>query len=148
MATLIFSQLVDIEQIRQLLEAQFKITGIPSAILDTDENILAAVGWQDICTRFHRVHPNSNARCLESDAYIKSHLCDFKGGYLEYRCKNGLWDVAVPIIINGRHMATLFTGQFFYDDDKPDLRFFHAQAEEFGFDTDSYLDALRRVPVC
>jgi PAS domain S-box-containing protein len=143
-----FSQLVDIEQIRQLLETQYKITGIPSAILDTDENILAAVGWQDVCTRFHRVHPHSLARCLESDAHIKSHLHDFKGGYLEYRCKNGMWDVAVPIIINGENVATLFTGQFFYDDDKPDMRFFHAQANEFGFDMDSYLDALSRVPVC
>ena len=56
--------------------------------------------------------------------------------------------MAVPIIINGVHLATLFTGQFFYEDEKPDLEFFRAQAEEFGFDTDGYLAALSRVPVC
>ena len=54
---LTFAQLVDMEQIQRLLESNYKITGILSAILDTDENILAAAGWQDLCTRFHRVNP-------------------------------------------------------------------------------------------
>ncbi len=148
MANISFVQLVDIEHIRQLLEAQYRITGILSAILDTDENILVAVGWQDICTRFHRVHPGACARCRESDAYIKAHLQYFNGEYLDYRCKNGLRDVAVPIIIGGAHLATLFTGQFFYDDEKPDMEYFRAQAEKFGFDTGDYLEALGRVPIC
>lgn len=143
-----FVQLVDIEQIRQLLEAQYKITGILSAILDTDENILVAVGWQDICTCFHRAHPTTCARCRESDAYIKEHLHDSNIEYLDYRCRNGLRDLAVPIVIDGNHLATLFTGQFFYDDDIPDTEFFRVQAKEFGFDIDSYLAALGRVPVC
>src|SRR5512141_2673166 len=96
-----FTQLVDIEQIRRLLEAHYRTTGVLSAILDTDENILVAVGWQDICTRFHRVHPATNARCHQSDAYIKSHLHDLGEGFLDYRCGNGLRDVAMPIIIGG-----------------------------------------------
>jgi ligand-binding sensor protein len=61
--------------------------------------------------------------------------------------QNGLRDVAVPIIIAGEHLATFFTGQFFYDDDKPDVGYFRAQAREFGFDEESYLEALSRVPV-
>jgi PAS domain S-box-containing protein len=147
MTKLTFAQLVDIEQIQRMLEAHYKITGVLSAILDTDEKILVAAGWQDICTRFHRVHPGACERCRESDAYIKAHLPDFAGEYLDYKCKNGLWDVAVPIIITGEHLATFFTGQFFYDDDKPDMDFFRTQAREFGFDEESYLEALSRVPV-
>jgi PAS domain S-box-containing protein len=142
-----FAQLVDIEQTQHILESHYKITGVLSAILDNDEKILAAAGWQDICTRFHRAHPDVCKRCMESDAYIKKHLPDFKGEYLDYRCKNGLRDVAVPIIIAGEHMATFFTGQFFYDDDHPDVEYFRAQAREFGFDEESYLEALGRVPV-
>jgi PAS domain S-box-containing protein len=148
MTDLSFTQLVDIGQVRQLLEAHYRFTGILSAILDTDENVLVAVGWQDICTRFHRAHPVACARCRESDARVKKHLHDLGGDYLDYRCENGLREVAVPIIINGKHLATLFTGQFFYDDEKPDMDFFRAQAEEFGFDTESYLAAVGRVPVC
>ena len=142
-----FAQLVDIEQIQHLLEAQFKITGVLSAILDTDENILAAAGWQDICTQFHRVHPGTMQCCRESDAYIKKHLPDFTGEYLDYKCKNGLRDVAMPIIIAGEHLATFFTGQFFYDDDTPDPEYFREQARHYGFDEESYLEALRRVPI-
>jgi two-component system cell cycle sensor histidine kinase/response regulator CckA len=142
-----FVQLVDIEQVQRMLEAHYRITGVLSAILDPDEKILVAVGWQDICTRFHRVHPGACDRCRESDAYIKAHLPDFQGEYLEYKCKNGLRDVAVPIVIAGEHVATFFTGQFFYDDDRPDTEYFRAQAREFGFDEQSYLEALSRVPV-
>jgi hypothetical protein len=54
---LTFAQLVDMEQIQRLLESNYKITGILSAILDTEENILVAAGWQDLCTRYHRVNP-------------------------------------------------------------------------------------------
>ncbi len=51
-------------------------------------------------------------------------------------------------MIGGEHLATLFTGQFFYDDDEIDVEYFRAQAEEFGFDVAGYLDALKKVPVC
>ncbi|MGA7828288.1 MAG: PocR ligand-binding domain-containing protein [Geobacteraceae bacterium] len=142
-----FTQLVDIEQIQRMLEAHYRVTGVLSAILDSDGTILAATGWQDICTRFHRTHPDTCKRCRESDHYIKAHLPDFDGEYLDYKCRNGLRDVAVPIIIAGEHLATFFTGQFFYDDEKPDVEFFRAQAQEFGFDEQDYLEALNRVPV-
>ena len=59
MTNLTFAQLVDTEQIQRMLESQYKLTGAPSSILDTDERTLIAVGWQEICTRFHRVHPGS-----------------------------------------------------------------------------------------
>lgn len=65
--------------------------------------------------------------------------------YHFYQCLNGLIDVAVPIIINGEHVANLFSGQFFFE--KPDLEFFKQQAKTFGFDEDKYLEALSRVPV-
>jgi len=143
-----FTQLVDLENVRELLEAHFLITGMVSAILDTDENVLVAVGWQDICVRFHRAHPDASVHCRESDAYIKAHLHDLRDGFLDYKCRNGLWDVVMPIFIGGEHLATIFTGQFFYDDDKPDLEFFRAQAREFGFVEAEYLSALSRVQVC
>jgi PAS domain S-box-containing protein len=142
-----FNQLVDIEQVRNLLKSHHALTGMTYAILDTDENILIAVGWQDICTRFHRVNPVSCASCRESDAYIKIHLLDFEGDFLEYRCKNGMIDVAMPIIIDGEHVATFFSGQFFYEDDLPNTDFFRNQAKTLGFDLEEYLNALERVPI-
>jgi PAS domain S-box-containing protein len=136
---------IDIPGLQRLMENFYAATGIPGSVLDAGENILVATGWQEICTRFHRVHPVTLQRCLESDAHIKSLLG--AEGYAQYRCKNGMWDLAVPIVIAGEHVATLFLGQFFYEDESPDLAFFQAQCEECGFDEKAYLAAFARVPV-
>ncbi|MDD2338197.1 MAG: PAS domain S-box protein, partial [Geobacteraceae bacterium] len=140
-------QFLDMEEIKKLLEAYFKLHGIISAILDPDGNIIVAVGWQDICTRFHRMNPISRARCQESDLSINSRLHTCGKDFLEYKCRNGLWDVALPIFVEGEHVATFFTGQFFYEDDLPDREKFHAQAVELDFNEKDYLSALDRVPV-
>lgn len=146
MAEYLFEQLVDFDKIRDLLQAHSKITGICSGILDLDQNILLAEGWQDICTLFHRVHPETAARCLESNEILTRRLHG-EGEYQECKCRNGLWDIAMPIVIDGNHLATFFTGQFFYAEDQVYEEFFHAQAVEFGFDEEAYIAALRRIPV-
>ena len=140
-----FEQIVDVKHLQELMDLFHATSGIPSAILAPDGRILIASGWQDLCTRFHRVHPVTAARCLESDNYIKENLHQEK--YVVYKCRNGLCDVAVPIMIEGKHVSTLFLGQFLFEDDKPDIGFFRRQAEEFGFDVDEYLAALSSVPV-
>lgn len=139
-----FTELVDIEELRGLCEEFSDITGAVTAILDLEGNILIATGWQDICTKFHRVNPGTAARCLESDTVLADQL-KLGESYNVYRCKNGLVDVAVPINIGGEHVANLFTGQFFFD--KPDTQYFIRQANEFRFDQGAYLDALEKTPV-
>lgn len=142
-----FEQLVNLEQVRKLLDSHNGFSGMAYGLFDTNENNLLAVGWQDICTQFHRVHPVSCARCRESDAYLKTDLYGKKGPCLEYCCKNGMIDVAMPIMVEGRHLATFFTGQFFYEGEQPDRAFFIRQADELGFEQEGYLAALDRVPV-
>lgn len=141
-----FSQLVDIERVQTLLQSHHYLSGMSYSLLDTEENILIAVGWQDICARFHRTHPATRARCHESDTFIKSHPQEGEKDFIEYRCGNGMVDVALPLVIDGRHAATFFVGQFFYDDDRPDQEFFRAQAALYGFDPDGYSRALTQVP--
>ncbi|OOM05839.1 PocR ligand-binding domain-containing protein [Clostridium saccharobutylicum] len=55
--------------------------------------------------------------------------------------------IAIPIIMSGMCIATIFFSQFFYDDEEIDIECFKAQALEFGFDEKGYLDALSRVPI-
>ncbi len=43
-----FVELVDISKLQNLMEGFYLVTGILSAVLDTDANILIAVGWQDM----------------------------------------------------------------------------------------------------
>jgi signal transduction histidine kinase/CheY-like chemotaxis protein len=139
-------ELVDLAPIQRLAEANYRASGMPIGIIDAgDGAVLVGVGWQDICTRFHRVHPDTAARCRESDDFIKAHLSD--AGPCEYRCRNGLRDIGLPIRVDGQHLATLFMGQFFYEGEAPDRAFFVEQARQVGFEEGPYLSALERVPV-
>ncbi|WP_184415243.1 PocR ligand-binding domain-containing protein [Rhodocyclus tenuis] len=139
-----FSELVDVGELQKLCESFTRLTGAVTAVLDLDGTVLVSTGWQDICTRFHRVNAQTAARCHESDTVLAGQLSHGEA-YNVYQCKNGLVDVAVPISIGGEHVANFFTGQFFFD--TPDRLFFSRQAQAFGFDESAYLRALDKAPV-
>jgi len=138
-----FTDLVDIDAFRSMLKSFYEATGILHGLVDTDNNIISAMGWQQACTDFHRVNPCSNARCLESNCYLAEHLSE--GAFVGYACKNGLMDYATPIVIEGRHLATLYFGQLLHE--PPDIEFFRRQAQECGFDEAAYLAAISKIPI-
>lgn len=136
--------LLDIQKLRELLDSLYEISIIPSAIIDTEGNVLIASAWQDICTKFHRINPDSKKQCIQSDQCIgvnpeQKELCTF------YVCPMGLVDAATPIIIEGKHLGNVFVGQFFLE--PPDQAVFLAQARRYGYAEDAYLEAMRKVPV-
>ena len=136
--------IVDIPAIQAMMDDFFKVTGILSAILDTSGNVLIAVGWQDICTKFHRVNPQMRLNCTESDTQLSAGVAP--GAFKFYRCKNSLWDVVTPLMLGDRHVGNLFSGQFFFDDDEVDRDVFRAQARTNGLNEAEYMAALDRVP--
>jgi anti-anti-sigma factor len=138
------SDLIDVPRMQELMDSFYAVTQAPSAILDSDGTVLTATAWQDICTQYHRTHPDCELRCRQSDTYIAQHLNE-GANYVLYECANGLVDVASPIIVEGEHVGTVFTGQFLLHE--PDVEFFRAQAREFDFDEVGYLQALKAVPV-
>jgi len=142
--TLELSDIVDIEMLKSLMENFYQLTGILGAVLDTSGNVLVAVGWQDICTKFHRCNPDTNRNCLESDTILTNDVP--VGTFRQYRCKNNMWDMVTPLEVGGKHMGNVFIGQFFYEDETPDVELFREQARKYGFDETEYLATLDRVP--
>lgn len=136
--------LLDQDRMQQLLDTYCDAVGISSAIIDLEGKVFVGARWQRICTDFHRVNAQTCARCIESDTVLAGQLTEGEGFSL-YRCRNGLTDVASPIIIEGRHVANVFVGQFLPE--PADEEFFRAQAREFGFDEAAYIEALSHVPV-
>ncbi|HEX8963970.1 MAG TPA: EAL domain-containing protein [Rhodocyclaceae bacterium] len=136
--------LIDVASLRSLLDDLAAVVGIATALLDLDGNILQSAGWQKACTEFHRADLRSCANCTESDLFLASHLRE--GEFVDYKCKNGLWDVVTPVFVGSEHLCNLYCGQFFYDDDEIDDDFFLAQAEHFGYDAAAYLAAIHEVP--
>lgn len=137
-------ELIDMKKVDNLLEGFNKSTGYVTAILDLNGKVLYKSGWRDICTNFHRVNPETSKRCTISDTELAGKMRDGEKFHF-YECLNGLVEVAVPIIINGEHIANLFSGQLFFG--KPDYDFFRNQAKQYGFDEKEYLDALKKIPI-
>ncbi len=138
------SDIIDIDNLQFLLDRFSKVTGAVTALIDLEGNVLMASGWQDICTKFHRINPETCKRCIESDTALAGMLGQGEK-YNVYTCKNGLTDIAVPIIIEGEHVGNFFTGQFFFE--PPDEAFFRKQAAQYGFKEQEYIEALRRAPI-
>src|SRR5690606_14914887 len=94
------SDLVDLTLLLKLLDAHYTTTKAPYGIIDAENNILGGKGWQDICTRFHRMCPMTEHGCNQSDSYLNRHLME--GIYMGHKCPNGLMDYAAPIIVEGQ----------------------------------------------
>lgn len=136
--------ILDRKVLQSMMDVFYQITKIPNAIVDLEGQHLVHSGWQDICTKFHRVHPDTMKNCHEAATSLAKGI-DY-GTFKAYHCKNNLWDIVTPIVINGKHMGNIFVGQFFYEDETPDYSLFIDQAHKYGFNEDEYLAALDNVP--
>ena len=140
-----FAELVDIPKLQALMESYSEVLGIPNAIVDIYGRQIVHAGWMEACTNFHRPTAASCARCQHSDAVLGARARNSQGGFVTSTCQNGLVDTASPIIVEGQHVANVFTGQFFSA--PPDIEFFRQQAQAFGYDEAAYLAAISRVPI-
>jgi PAS domain S-box-containing protein len=138
------ADLIDVPLLKSMMDDFYELTNIPMSLLDLDSTVVVGAGWQDACTRFHRVNPETCANCMASDTILAA---DIPAGETKlYKCKNGMWDAATPIMVRDRRVGTIFTGQFFFDDEIVDLEFFREQARRYGFDQQEYLAAIQSVP--
>lgn len=143
-AAMALGEILDVPAIQAMMDASYALTKIGIGIIDVQGNVLVATGWQDICTKFHRQHPETCRHCLESDTVLTANV--EPGTFKMYRCQNGMWDIVTPIVVTGKHVGNLFLGQFLFDDETPDYEAFRTAARRYGFDEMEYLAALDRVP--
>ncbi|PSH02893.1 MAG: hypothetical protein CXZ00_15045 [Acidobacteria bacterium] len=138
------SDILDVQLIRSLMTDFYAISKIPMALVDIHGKVLAGVGWQRICTDFHRVNPESCRNCFESDTELTAGVRP--GEYRMYKCKNQMWDVATPLVVGEHHLGNVFSGQFFFEDEEQDLKSFRDQAAKYGFNEQEYMAALAEIP--
>ena len=67
--------------------------------------------------------------CRESNIYLTGCLKDLQELSIK-QCGNGLVDGATPVIIRGKHLASVSTGQVFFE--PPDLAYFRRQARKYA----------------
>ncbi len=138
------ADIIDAPQIQALMDDLYRNTGIKMSIIDLKGRVLVDVGWQEICLKYHRGHPETLKKCLESDTLMTEGIPP--GEFRTYRCKNNIWHIVTPIFVGGRHMGNLFMGQFFFENEELDYDLFRAQARQYGFPEEEYIAALETVP--
>ncbi len=107
--------IIDSQAIQALMDDFYRLTQIGVAIMDLKGQVLVATGWQDICTKFHRQHPETLQNCLQSDLELSRRVNP--GAFQLYKCQNHLNDLVTPIVVGERHVGNLYLGQFFYEDE-------------------------------
>lgn len=138
------ADIIDTPAIQQLMEDFHKVARLPLAVVDVRGKVLVSAGWQDVCTKFHRVHPETCRNCVESDTELSGDV--LPGEFKLYKCKNGMWDIATPLSVAGHHMGNIFSGQFFFEHEAVDHELFRSKAARYGFDEREYLAAIEAVP--
>jgi signal transduction histidine kinase/PAS domain-containing protein len=138
------SNIIDVPALQSMMNDLCAVTNIGFSIIDLKGNVLVGTGWQDICAKFHRANPETLRNCIESDVTLTQGVK--KGEFRIFKCKNNMWDIVTPIIIGGKHMANIHSGQFFFEDEKVNREDFVAQAEKYGFDKKAYMRAFDKIP--
>jgi len=143
-ANLEMADILDIPAIQSLMDDLYELTHITIALVDLKGNIPAIAGRQEICSKFHRVHPETCKHCVESDTKLSMGVAP--GEFKLYKCKNNMWDVATPLIVGGQHIGNVFSGHFFFEDEPLEYELFRSQARKYGFNEEEYIAALEKVP--
>ena len=137
--------ILDLDELNSLFSSFSAATGFTTGLVDQKTHeVLIATGWRDICTNFHRKHPEAEKHCLLSNVELTTDLTHM-GEIRISKCGNGLVDGCTPIFFQGRHLANLFTGQVLFS--PPDIQYFKQQAQIYGFDEQAYLHSVAEVPV-
>ena len=138
----LFSDLVVIPDIQQILVNFQSVSRIATEIRDMDGQIIVASSSQNM---WHKLHLN----VLRFNQGPQSNTEHFspnteKSSKREEPIR-GLFKYAQNIHIDDREMGTLFLGPVFHT--QPDEDTFHQLVQEIGFDKTAYLEKLKRLPI-
>ena len=139
------SDLINVSQLTTIFTKFSKATGFTIGLIDNNSlEIIIKTGWHDICENFHRADEKACQICKNSNKKLFSNLNKEKAVKI-IECEHGLYDCATPMIIEGKHIANITTGQLLMKE--PEIKRYKKQAKEFGFNETEYLAALQKVPI-
>ncbi len=139
-----FCDLIDIKKLQSLVESFSNIAQVPLSIYDIEDRILIYTEQRNICTKFFKLNDSVKSNCIKSSKEIFERIKDGEK-YVMKKCKNGLINIACPIIIENEVIATILVGQFYFE--KQDREECIRVAKMCGFDVEEYLKAIDEVKI-
>lgn len=138
------TDLVDVNFLQEFQDAFAKTMDVASLTIDDNGAVTKPSNFTEFCIKFTRGTQEGSRRCNECDMKW-GRLASAKGEPVIYDCHVGFTDFAVPIIVKGQHMGTIYGGQVLTK--APDEEHFRRIAREIGVNEDEYINALRKVKI-
>lgn len=127
----------DMKEFEAIMDNWAKSTGLAAVAVGADGKYISkCYNFTDFCIKLTRGSEEGRRRCEK---------CDREGQGV-YACHAGLIDFGIPITLkDGTVLGSVIGGQVLPE--HPDEAVFRATAEELNIDGDTYLSALKKVPV-
>lgn len=126
----------DLSLLEQIMEDWSKATGMATIAVDNEGNyITKEIGFTDFCMKHTRGTTEGLRRCTKCDNTCTG----------TYFCHAGLMDFSIDIKAGDIYLGKIIGGQVLPSE--PDEEKFRQIASELGIQPDTYIEALRHVPV-
>ncbi|MBF0188972.1 MAG: PAS domain S-box protein, partial [Magnetococcales bacterium] len=142
------AELVDLKQIRTLINSLRSLVGLPIGIVSAEGEVLVSSAWHPYCVRSDSGGREGCGHCSDDFFSISKQLSDLPHGESVITvCPNGLHTLRLPIYDDRTVIAGCFLGPFYQEGDQPDRALFTTVADTQGVDPEATLRALEQVPV-
>lgn len=127
---------MDLHKLQEIQDAFSNATGLAAiAVGMHGEYITEGSNFTDFCMKYTRGSVEGQKRCVKCDNECTG----------TYFCHAGLMDFSVDIMLGDQKVGAIIGGQVLPKE--PDEEQFRQTAIELGIDPDTYISALRKVPV-
>ncbi len=126
----------DLNLLEQIMKTWSTATGMASIAVDNEGKYISSeIGFTDFCMKYTRGSSEGSRRCIKCDNECTG----------TYFCHAGLMDFSIDIMVGEHYLGKIIGGQVLPK--QPDEEQFRKLATEFGINPDSYIDALKKVPI-
>lgn len=127
---------MDLQKLQDVQDSFSNATGLAAIAVDNDgEYITEGSNFTDFCMKYTRGSELGNKRCIKCD----------NENHGTYFCHSGLMDFSIDIMVGDEKVGSVIGGQVLPS--PPDEEEFRKKAVELGINPDSYITALRKVPI-
>lgn len=127
---------IDLDEIQKIQDMISSATGVAAIAVGADGKYLTQPSnFTDFCMKYTRGSTEGERRCVRCDNECTG----------TYYCHAGLMDFSIDLKVGEEKVGAIIGGQVLPNE--PDEEKFRVIARELGINEDSYIDALRKVPV-
>lgn len=136
--------IIDLDFLQNFQDSFSKSLNIAIIMVDDKGPITKPSNFTDFCIRYTRGSELGYKKCNECDIQAGK-AASKEGKPIIYDCHAGLTDFAVPIMLNGNHIASILGGQVLTRE--PDENQFRKTGNKLGIDEDLYIEELKKIKI-